>query len=103
MKDTKVPTNDEEAETMLREGRDELTAGNLVGIYQVRRATGADVLGAYAAALQAHIDAYNKWVAAGCVTPESKKQKDDPSACYYCMGTDWEHADGCPYRATSDD
>lgn len=100
--EVEVPTNDEEAEKMLREGRDELTAGNMVGIYQVKRATGAEVLGAYEAALRAHIDAYNKWVAAGCVTLKVTKREDGPSACYYCGGANWEHAPGCPYVAIDD-
>ena len=58
--ETKVPTNDEEAERMLSDGRDKLVANCLVGIYQCRRATGADVLGAFEVALKAHLDAYRR-------------------------------------------
>jgi hypothetical protein len=54
---TQIPTTDEEAESALSYGRDELTGKSLVGIFQVRRAQSDSLLEAYEAALVAHAEA----------------------------------------------
>jgi hypothetical protein len=50
-----VPITDNEAETALRYGKDELFGSSLVGIFQCRRAMGQTLLEAYEAALMAAI------------------------------------------------
>ena len=55
-----IPANDEQVRIALRHGKEKVTGNSLCGIYQCRRELGASVLDAYMAALQAHVDAFEK-------------------------------------------
>jgi len=55
-----IPTSDEQAEVALRHERTTITADSLCGIYRCKRELGYSVIDAYMAALQAHIDAFEK-------------------------------------------
>jgi len=55
-----VPTDDKQAESTLRHERPVITGNSLCGIYRCKRALGLSVLEAYMAALQAHLDVFEK-------------------------------------------